>query len=108
MSDKLKDFLAERVKERRLQASLTQDALADKCELSPALISEIERKATNPSLTTLASLAEGLGLSVAELLDQEDYLNSGERTKELIQRSLDNLNPDQLKIVLALIRMTQK
>ena len=108
MSEQIKDFLAERVRERRQQAGLSQDALAEKSGLSMAYISEIERKATNPSLTTLAKLAEGLGLSVAELLDQEDYLDSGERTKELIQRSLDSLNPDQLKIVLALIRMTQK
>lgn len=108
MSDEIKAFLAERVRERRQQAGLSQNELADKADLSLAYISEIERKATNPSLSTLAKLAEGLGLSVAELLDQEDYLDNGERTKELIQRSLDKLNPDQLKIVLALIRMTQK
>ena len=108
MPDEIKDFLAERVKERRREAGISQEILADRSGLSLALISEIERKATNPSLTTLSKLAKGLDLSVAELLDQEDYLHSGERIIELIQRSLHKLTPEQLKIVLALIRITLK
>jgi len=108
MSDEIKDFLAKRVKERRRGAGISQEVLAERSELSLALISEIERSATNPSLTTLAKLANALDISVAELLDQEDYLNSGERITELICRSLPGLNPEQLKIVLAVIRITQK
>jgi len=96
------------VKERRRGAGISQEALAEQSGLSLALISEIERSATNPSLTTLAKLANDLDISVAELLDQEDFLNSGDRIMELIHRSLRDLNPEQLKIVLALIRITQK
>ena len=108
MPDGIKDFLAERVKDRRREAGISQDVLAERSGLSLALISEIERKATNPSLTTLAKLAKGLDLSIAELLDQEEYLHSGERIIELIQRNLSKLTPEQLKIVLALTRITLK
>ena len=108
MPENVKDFLAKRVRERRREAGISQEILADRSGLSLALISEIERSATNPSLTTLAKLAKGLGLSIAEMLDQEEYLDSGERIMELIQRNLKALNPEQLKIVLALIRITQK
>jgi len=108
MSGEIKEFLAERVKERRRGAGMSQEILAERSGLSLALISEIERQATNPSLTTLAKLAKGLDLSVAELLDQEEYLHSGERIIELIQQSLHRLTPEQLKIVLALIRITLK
>jgi transcriptional regulator with XRE-family HTH domain len=59
MPDGIKDFLAERVKERRREAGISQETLADRSGLSLALISEIERKATNPKPYDFSQAGEG-------------------------------------------------
>ena len=44
-----------------MQRGLTQEELADRCELSKSFISLLERDLTSPSLDTLADLLETLG-----------------------------------------------
>ncbi|MBQ3168820.1 MAG: helix-turn-helix transcriptional regulator, partial [Clostridia bacterium] len=45
--------LGEKIKRLRLQRGLTQEELADRCELSKGFISLVERDLTSPSITTL-------------------------------------------------------
>ena len=41
-----------KIKELRIQKSLTQEELADRCELSKGFISQLERDLTSPSIAT--------------------------------------------------------
>lgn len=48
----------------RIQRNLTQEELADRCELSKGFISQLERNLTSPSIATLTDLLECLGSSL--------------------------------------------
>jgi transcriptional regulator with XRE-family HTH domain len=53
--------IGERLKRLRLQRGLTQEELADRCELSKGFISLVERDLTSPSIATLQDLLVSLG-----------------------------------------------
>lgn len=57
------------IKQRRIQLKLSQEELGFRANLDRTYISGLERGTRNPSLTTLVTLACGLGISVSELLD---------------------------------------
>ena len=50
----------------RLQRGLTQEDLADRCELSKGFISQVERNLASPSIATLTDMLECLGSSLSE------------------------------------------
>jgi transcriptional regulator with XRE-family HTH domain len=51
----------------REQLGISQEALADKCSLHRTYVGLIERGERNLSLSTVETLAAGLGVAVAEL-----------------------------------------
>ena len=53
--------IGKEVKRLRLQRGLTQEELADRCELSKGFISLLERDLTSPSIATLMDILESLG-----------------------------------------------
>ena len=50
-----------KIKRLRLQRGLTQEELADRCELSEGFISQVERDLTSPSIASLTDILECLG-----------------------------------------------
>ncbi|MDL2279522.1 helix-turn-helix transcriptional regulator [Desulfovibrio sp. OttesenSCG-928-G11] len=105
---KIKTFLAGEIKSRRKRAGLSQEKFSELTGISKAQISEMERGIANPSLGSLEKIAEVLQVSVAELLDMDEVLSNPDRLKESIWESMENLPPDELRRVLALIRLAQK
>jgi transcriptional regulator with XRE-family HTH domain len=61
--------LGARIRAERRQAEMTVRGLASRIGVSPSLISQVERGRATPSVSTLFSIAEELGLSVADLFD---------------------------------------
>ena len=59
--------LGKNVREMREQKKLTQEALAERSGLDPSYISGIERAVRNPSVMSLARLANGLECTVSEI-----------------------------------------
>ncbi len=53
-----------KIKELRVQKSLTQEELADRAELSKGFISQLERDITSPSIATLVDLLQCLGTNL--------------------------------------------
>ena len=53
--------IGNKIRRIRLQRGLTQEELADRCELSKGFISLLERDLTSPSLDTLTDILESLG-----------------------------------------------
>ena len=53
--------IGQKIKRLRLQRGLTQEELADRCELSKGFISLLERDLTSPALSTLVDILECLG-----------------------------------------------
>jgi len=53
--------IGDRIRRLRLQRGLTQEELADRCELSKGFISLMERDLTSPSIATLIDILQSLG-----------------------------------------------
>jgi len=87
--------IGEKIKFLRQAAALTQEELADRCELSKGFISQLERNMTSPSIATLRDILESLGTSLPEFFQEpadekvvftrEDYAvkSDGESGNEL-------------------------
>src|SRR5215207_2467660 len=60
--------LGERVRELRRERGLTLEALAERSGVSRAMISKVERGEKNPTLVVAAKVAEGLGVSLSQLV----------------------------------------
>ena len=63
--------IGERLKNLRLRRGLTQEELADRCELSKGFISQAERNLTSPSIATLTDVLEGLGCTLQEFFSDD-------------------------------------
>jgi transcriptional regulator with XRE-family HTH domain len=70
MTDNIMTSVAGAVRERREQLGLTLRALASKSGVSSSMISDIERRAKSPTVSTLAALAEALGVPISALIDR--------------------------------------
>jgi transcriptional regulator with XRE-family HTH domain len=64
--------LGARVKELRRRRGLTLEDLAERAGVSRAMISKVERGEKNPTLVVTAKVAEGLGVTLSELLGVEE------------------------------------
>ena len=64
--------VGERVRAMRREQDLTLDDLAGRSGVSRAMISKLERGEKNPTLVVAAKVAEGLGVSLSQLLGTED------------------------------------
>jgi len=63
--------IGKRIKEIRLLQGLTQEELADRCELSKGFISQIEHDNTSPSISTLVDILTALGTSLDQFFQRE-------------------------------------
>ena len=61
-----------KIKEMRLKNQLTQEELADRCELTKGYISQLENDLTSPSIATLKDILQTLGSSLSEFFDEDD------------------------------------
>ncbi len=64
--------IGDKLRRLRLQRALTQEELADRCELSKSFISLLERDLTSPSLDTLSDLLETLGTDLPTFFREKD------------------------------------
>ena len=56
--------IGKKLRALRQQRNLTQEELADRCELSKGFISQVERDLASPSIATLVDMLECLGTSL--------------------------------------------
>jgi transcriptional regulator with XRE-family HTH domain len=63
------EALGARIRAERQRTGLTVRGLAGRAGVSPSLISQIERGRATPSVATLWSIADALGVSMAELFN---------------------------------------
>lgn len=58
--------IGEKIKQLRVEKGLTQEELANRCELSKGFISQVERNLTSPSIATLVDILECLGTNLRD------------------------------------------
>lgn len=62
--------IGEKIKRLRLENNLTQEELADRCELSKGFISQLERDMTSPSIASLMDILESLGTNLQSFFSE--------------------------------------
>ncbi len=103
--------IGNKVRNLRQQCGLTQEELADRCELTKGYISQLENNLTSPSIQTLTDLLQVLGSTLSEffsdeveqvVFSEEHYFiteNEGHSIKWLVPNSLKNeMEPIQVSI----------
>jgi len=63
--------LGAKLRDMRQQKNLTQEELADRCELTKGYISQLENDLTSPSITTLIDLLNALGSNLSDFFHEE-------------------------------------
>lgn len=63
--------LGKKIKQMRNQKGLTQEELADRCELTKGYISQLENNLNSPSIATLTDILSALGSDLSEFFREE-------------------------------------
>ena len=83
--------LGEKIKRMRLQKGLTQEELADRCELTKGYISQLENNLNSPSIATLTDILAALGSSLAEFFQEEKEEKIVYSKNEFIEKDSDGV-----------------
>ena len=87
--------IGNKLKRLRQEKLLTQNELADRCDLSKGFISQLERDLTSPSLSTLDDILEALGTNI------KDFFNDHEQEKIVFgQDDIYEIENEELEYVL--------
>ena len=64
--------LGAKLREMRQRKGLTQEELADRCELTKGYISQLENELTSPSIATLIDLLNALGGNLSDFFREDE------------------------------------
>ena len=83
--------LGEKIKRMRLQKALSQEELADRCELTKGYISQLENNLNSPSIATLTDILAALGSNLAEFFQEETEEKIVYSKNEFIEKDSDGV-----------------
>lgn len=63
--------IGERIKKLRQEKGMSQQTLADECDIESPNLSRIENGNTNPTIKSLWKISNALGVKLKDLLDVE-------------------------------------
>ena len=69
------------LRKHRKEKGFTQEALAEKSDIASKMVSLIERGQRNPSLNVADSIAQGLGVSLSEMINEEEVFRKKGKPK---------------------------
>lgn len=95
--------LGGRIRQVRKARGVTQEALAERIDMSPQYLSRIEGGHQSPSVDTLAKLAESLEVEVWELFDfgQPETVKD---LREAVRKVTQGTDEGQLRLALKVFR----
>lgn len=80
--------IGENIKKLRKDKGLTQQKLATQSNISRSYLADVENNRYNPSIDTLRSIANALGVQVSELLDaNENELTPVEKIDKIVKEN---------------------
>jgi len=104
---KIRDVLAENLKENRRIKGLTQEQLAEKANVSSHYVAMVETRKTFPKPEMLERFAKTLGIEPHQLFTVENDLNKqDERLHKKIFTEMKNMATDIKQIVKETVRET--
>lgn len=81
--------LGKKINQMRSVLNLTQEELANRCELTKSYISQLENNKTSPSLATLTQILEVLGTNLADFFNEESPAKIVFNKDEQIKKSFE-------------------
>ncbi|OYV86526.1 MAG: hypothetical protein B7Z73_11600 [Planctomycetia bacterium 21-64-5] len=72
--------LGNTVKELRVKAGLSQEALADRARIHRTYVSQLERGLKSPTISVLLRIAEALATPASSIIQRIEKLPAGEET----------------------------
>ena len=66
--------IGKKIKEKRILLGLTQEELANRCELTKGYISQLENDKTDPSIETLKIILDALGFSFSSFFKDDENI----------------------------------
>lgn len=83
--------LGAKLKDMRQRNGLTQEELADRCELTKGYISQLENDLTSPSIATLIELLNALGSSLSDFFKEENEAKIVFSAEEYSEKQSDGM-----------------
>ena len=78
--------IGNKIKQLRLQCDLTQEELANRCELTKGYISQLENELTSPSIATLMDILSALGTTLKDFFSEEPEEKIVFKEQEFIEK----------------------
>ncbi|MBL8024062.1 MAG: helix-turn-helix transcriptional regulator [Elusimicrobia bacterium] len=103
----IKKELGARIRALRKRHGLTQEEMAEKCDLHWTYIGGLERGERNPTLTTMQRVAAGLSVGLNQLIDARSFPRpqSDEESKEArLLRLIRKKGGDSVELATKVIR----
>ena len=97
-------LIGNRIKTERKKCGLTQEALAEKLDVSIGYVSQVERGITKISLDLLSEISAVLKCDVSALIT-ESAVNSDTYMKSELLNATSSLSPAKRKILLEFIKL---
>ena len=99
----------EKLRQLRIGAGLTQEALAQKCGMAKQSISRYEKSDREPNIRTAKTIADALGVPLAALVPTKDLVadvkkSPKEEQHEILLMLFDQLPPASQEAVLVQLR----
>ncbi|MCQ2373524.1 MAG: helix-turn-helix transcriptional regulator [Phascolarctobacterium sp.] len=98
---KLETFVVERIDELCAERKMSKYKLCQLTGIAQSSLSTMARGKTLPSITTLAKLCEGLGISVFDFFNRDPEAIVITNEDKLILKYWHELNDNQKKVLLA-------
>lgn len=83
--------LGAKIRQMRNQLGLTQEELADRCELTKGYISQLENDLNSPSIATLTDILAALGSNLSEFFREEEEEKVVFSKDEFIEKDSDGV-----------------
>lgn len=84
--------LGGKIKRMRNQIGLTQEELADRCELTKGYISQLENNLNSPSIATLTDILSALGSNLSEFFKEETQEKVVFSREEFFEKNSDGVS----------------
>ena len=80
-----------KLRDMRQKINLTQEELADRCELTKGYISQLENDLTSPSIATLVDILNALGSNLSDFFHEESEAKIVFSNNEYIEKEADGM-----------------
>ena len=88
--------IGKKIRALRHQYNLTQEELANRCELTKGYISQLENDLTSPSITTLIDILSALGTNLKDFFAEEQDEKIVFKAEDFIEKQTESFTLDWL------------